>query len=152
MASSQPLQDRVSAVDETAINATIKGEMDKINQSLAKITQCLNVSSPFFTLKSTGNQSLAAAAQVRVKEEVAESLNRSMGLWNSMMNTFNNRTSLNISSLQNSQVANSMSMSYMGSGVNQSFASQISIKEDARDLLQKYSDLLLEEIKSKLLK
>jgi len=143
MASSQPLQDRVSAVDETAINATIKGEMDKINQSLAKITQCLN---------STGNQSLAAAAQVRVKEEVAESLNRSMGLWNSMMNTFNNRTSLNISSLQNSQVANSMSMSYMGSGVNQSFASQISIKEDARDLLQKYSDLLLEEIKSKLLK
>ena len=63
---------------------------------------------------------------------MAESLNRSMGLWNSMMMTISNRTSLNVS-----QVADSVSMSYMGGsgGVNQSFASQVSIKEDARDLL-----------------
>ena len=37
-------QESVSAVDEAAVNATIKSEMDKINQSLARITQCLNVS------------------------------------------------------------------------------------------------------------
>ena len=37
-------QESVSAVDEAAVNATIKSEMEKINQSLARITQCLNVS------------------------------------------------------------------------------------------------------------
>jgi hypothetical protein len=37
-----------------------------------------------------------------------------------------------------------------GSGVNQSFLSQVSVKDDARDLLQKYSELLIEEISKKL--
>jgi hypothetical protein len=46
---STPSSDAMTATDEADINATIKTEMDKINSSLAKITQCLNVSD--FTVK-----------------------------------------------------------------------------------------------------
>lgn len=41
-------------------------------------------------------------SSIRMREEVTESLSRSMGLWNSMMTTLSHRTSLDVSSLQQS--------------------------------------------------
>lgn len=40
----------MSKIDEAAVNATIKTEMDRINNSLAKITQCLNVNINHYNL------------------------------------------------------------------------------------------------------
>jgi len=36
---------------------------------------------------------------IRVKDDVTDSLSRSMGLWNSMMMTLSNRTSVNVNLL-----------------------------------------------------
>lgn len=41
-------------------------------------------------------------SSIRMRDEVTESLSRSMGLWNSMMTTLSHRTSLDVSSLQQS--------------------------------------------------
>jgi len=43
MESVQTNKDSRNQVDEAAINATLKLEMDKINSSLSKITQLINV-------------------------------------------------------------------------------------------------------------
>ncbi len=64
---------------------------------------------------------------VKVKDDVTDSLGRSMGLWNSMMMSLSNRTSFNVNLIQQSQ-SNSMmfaSQSSMNapSQMNQSYFS-----------------------------
>lgn len=121
-------------VDEAAINAVLKKEIDQINNSLMKITQALN-------------STKADRSSIKVKDDVSDTMSRSLNLWNSMMFSLSNRTSFNPNLLQ-SQSVSASNTNMMQS--QSSFYSQVSVKDDARDLLEKYSQLLVEEISKKL--
>ena len=115
-------------MDEAAINSVLKMEMDRIHSSLNKITAVLN---------STKSNNM------RIRNEVTESMQNSMGLWNSMMMSLGSKAQPSFLQSMNSAAASSPSPFA-------SFSSQVSVKEDARDLLEKYSELLLETMRKKI--
>ncbi len=106
--------------------------MEKIAQSLNKITTAV------------GNNTRGS---VVIKQEVGSKINKSMDMWNSMMSTLQGKA-MPEQPAQPSNQSSRMSFNPMMQS-NMSFAS-VNVKDDARDLLERYSEILVEQIKAKL--
>ncbi len=68
---------------DEAINQTIKCEMEAITQSLTKITKVISQSSK--------------QRKSNVSDDVADKMQKTLSLWNTMMNGLGETTNLNIS-------------------------------------------------------
>jgi len=84
-------------------------------------------------------------------------LNRSVALWNNMMTTMSNKGGLQVPHSSTSPFSQNNSMaqsqaSFLSTCNTAPIYSVVSVKDDARDLLERYSQMMMEELKKKLSK